>query len=286
MTGAPRILSRRDLYLFDTQGFLHVPAVLDPGVASELAGHLEALPAHHQDFSRARRWTGITQLHRAFDALSRDPQLVDRAFDVINQPMRLLESYALCYAPGGSLFMHGGNVQDTVFSDGTHATINLAFHSEYHDGKLYTSQVKTLLYLSDVDSEAEGAFCYLQGSHKANFAFPWAESGVAPGQRLCDSGFPGMGTVLPRAGDLLLLNEGLAHGAMRTRVQRYLLSFLWAPAFMADFQRIHPRRDDLRTAGYYDADYERDAAGASFPVDARSATGPLAPAGQTARGPR
>jgi hypothetical protein len=272
---AARILSRRDLYLFDTQGFLHVPRVLDAREVGELVRALDGRPAHHQDFSNARRWTGITRLDPRFAALCEDPRLVDRAFDVINQPMRLLESYALCYEPGGSLFMHGGNVQDTVFGDGTHATVNLAFRSAYHDGKLYTSQVKTLVYLSDVRSDDEGAFCFVPGSHKANYAFPWDESGAAPGQPLCDSDFPGLGKLLPRAGDLLLLNEGLTHGAMRTGVRRYLLSFLWGPAFMADFVRIHPRAGDVHSVGYYDADYERTAAGPTFPVDARSAVGPL-----------
>lgn len=273
MSGGARILRRDELYLFDTQGFLHVPQVIPREQARELAALLEEHPAHHQDFSRARRWTGITELAPPFAQLCADPRLVDRAFDVINQPMRMLESYGLCYEPGGSLFMHGGNVQDTVFSDGTHATVNLAFRSTYHDGRLYTSQVKTLLYLSDVRSEEEGAFCYIHGSHKANFAFPWADV-AGPGQRVCDSGFPGLGRVLPKAGDLLLLNEGLTHGAMRTNVRRYLLSFLWAPSFMADFVRIHPRAHDLTSIGYYDADYERTAAGESFPVDAQSAVGP------------
>ncbi len=271
----PRILSRRDLYLFDTQGVLLVPRVLDPADAGELAELLEEWPAHHQDFSKARRWSGARALHPRFEALAGDPRLVDRAFDVINQPMRLLESYALCYEPGGSIFMHGSNVQDTVFTDGTHATVNLALRTTYHDGKLYTSQVKTLLYLSDVRSEEEGAFCYVHGSHKANFPFPWAESGAAPGHRLCDSDFPGLGKVLPKAGDLLLLNEGLTHGAMQTSVRRYLLSFLWGPSFMADFVRIQPRPNDLRSVGYFDADYERSAAGDTFPVDPLSATGNL-----------
>ncbi len=270
---ASRILRRDELYLFDTRGFLHVPQVISRERAGELAALLEAYPAHQQDFSRARRWTGITALAPQFAELCADSRLVDRAFDVINQPMRMLESYGLCYEPGGSLFMHGGNVQDTVFSDGTHATINLAFRSDYHDGRLYTSQIKTLLYLSDVRSDEEGAFCYIQGSHKANFPFPW-EDVAGPGQRISDSQFPGLGKVLPRAGDLLLLNEGLTHGAMRTNVRRYLLSFLWAPSFMADFVRIHPRAKDITSVGYYDADYERAAAGESFPVDAQSAVGP------------
>ncbi|MEZ4359565.1 MAG: hypothetical protein R3B48_05245 [Kofleriaceae bacterium] len=272
MSGA-RALSRRDLYLFDTQGFLLIPRVLEATAVEELIAILERHPAHQQDFSCARRWTGLTGMHPRFAELCEDRRLVDRALDVINQPMRMLESYALCYEPGGSLFVHSGNRQDTVFTDGTHATLNLAFRSEYHDGKLYTSQVKTLLYLSDIDTEEHGAFCYLQGSHKANYALPWSEV-VAPGQRLCDSDFPALCKVLPKAGDLLLLNEGLAHGAMRTNRRRYLLSYLWAPSFMADFVRIHPRPNDVHTLGYYDADYEHDAAGATFPVDARSAVGP------------
>lgn len=261
----PRILSRRDLYLFDTQGFLHVPSVLDAAEVAELLSVLEDRPAVLQSFSNARRWDDIAKSHPRFAALGTDARLVDRAFDVINQPMRLIDTYALRYEPGGSLFMHGGNVQDTVHSDGTHSTLNMAYRSSYHDGKLYTTQVKALVYLTTVESTAQGAFCYLHGSHKANFAFPWSEAGSAPGEQLCDSAFPSIGKVLHRAGDLILLNEALAHGAMRTTVQRCFLSFLYSPAFMADFVRIHPQPDDITTLGYYDADYEAGAAGEFAP---------------------
>jgi len=274
MSMSPRILSRRDLYLFDTQGFLHVPQVLTAAEVSELRGLLEDMPSFLQEFSHARRWNNVANLHPRFAALARDARLVDHAFDVINQPMRLIDTYALRYEPGGSLFMHSGNVQDTVYPDGTHSTLNLAYRSSYHDGKLYTTQVKALVYLSTVESEDQGAFCYLHGSHKANFAFPWGEAGLAPGERLCDSAFPGVGRVLHKAGDVIFLNEALAHGAMRTTVKRSFLSFLYAPAFMADFVRIHPERDDIATLGYYDADYEAEAAGANFPVNCEACTGP------------
>lgn len=274
MSTLPRLLSKRDLYLFDTQGFLHVPQVLTPAEVSDLQGLLEGQPSFLQSFSSARRWNDIAKLHPRFAALGSDSRIVDRAFDVINQPMRLIDTYALRYEPGGSLFMHSGSVQDTVHSDGTHAALNMAYRASYHDGKLYTTQVKALVYLSTVESEQQGAFCYLHGSHKANFAFPWTEAGLSAGQKLCDSSFPGVGRVLHRAGDVILLNEALAHGAMRTTVERAFLSFLYAPAFMADFVRLHPQPNDLATLGYYDADYEAEAAGSDFPVNCEACTGP------------
>jgi ectoine hydroxylase-related dioxygenase (phytanoyl-CoA dioxygenase family) len=257
-----RVLSDRDLYLFDTQGLLLVPRLFGAEEVAELRATFETVePDLWQDFSNAHRWHHVARLHPRFAALGRDRRLVDRAFDLINQPMRLLESYSVRYQPGGSHFMHAGAVQDTTYPDGTHATINLTTQCRYHDGKLYSTQVKTIVYLTDINSIEEGAFCFIHGSHKANFAFPWAEAGLAADRTLSESSFPGLGTVLPKAGDVLLLNEALCHGATRTNRTRHIISFLWGPAFMPDFQRIVPRAGDLETVGYYDMDYERSGQG-------------------------
>jgi hypothetical protein len=253
-----RVLAHRDLYLFDTQGLLLVPQLFAAGEVAELRAAFDTVePSLWQDFSNAHRWHNVAKLHPRFAALARDPRLVDRAFDLINQPMRMLESYSVRYQPGGSHFMHAGAVQDTIHADGTHAAINLTAQSRYHDGKLYSTQVKTILYLTDVHTVEEGAFCFIHGSHKANFAFPWAEAGLAANRTLCETDFPGLGTVLPKAGDVLLLNESLCHGATRTNRTRHMISFLWGPAFMPDFERIVPRAGDLETVGYYDMDYEQ-----------------------------
>lgn len=257
-----RILSHRDLYLYDTQGLLLVPGVLAAAEVAELLAVFETLePSLWQDFANAHRWHHIAKLHPRFAALARDPRLVDRAFDLINQPMRLLETYSVRYQPGGSHFMHAGAVQDTTYPDGTHAAINLTNQCRYHDGKLYSTQVKTIVYLTDVRSIEEGAFCFIHGSHKASYAFPWAQAGLSESRTLSESDFPGLGTVLPKAGDVLLLNEALCHGATRTNRARHMMSFLWGPAFMPDFERIVPRAGDLETVGYYDMDYERAGTG-------------------------
>jgi hypothetical protein len=252
-----RVLSHRELYLFDTQGFLLVPGLFSRDEVAELRRPFDTEPATiWQDFSHARRWNHVHQMNPAFRALAADPRLVDRAFDVINQPMRMLESYALGYDPGGSIFMHSGNVQDRTYPDGTRATIHMAFRSHYHDQRLYTNLVKTLVYLTDADMEEEGAFCFIHGSHKANYPFPWTQSGIASGRTLCETDFPSLGKLLLNAGDMLLLNEGLLHGATKTNKQRFLVSLLFGPAFLADFERISPQPGDLTTKGYYDADYE------------------------------
>jgi ectoine hydroxylase-related dioxygenase (phytanoyl-CoA dioxygenase family) len=257
-----RVLSHRDLYLFDTQGLLLVPRLFGAEEVAELRATFETVePSMWQDFSNAHRWNHVAKLHPRFAARACYRRLVDRAFDLINQPMRLLESYSVRYQPGGSHFMHAGAAQDTTYPDGTHATINLAVQSRYHDGRLYSTQVKTIVYLTDIDTVDEGAFCFIHGSHKANFAFPWAEAGLAADRTLSESSFPGLGTVLPKAGDVLLLNEALCHGATRTNRTRHIVSFLWGPAFMPDFERIVPRAGDLETVGYYDMDYERSGQG-------------------------
>lgn len=258
-----RVLSHRDLYLYDTQGFLLIPGVLSRAEVEDLLNPFDQMkPSIWQEFSQANRWTHLTTLDPRFERLSTDRRLVDCAFDVVNQPMRLIESYGLRYEPGGSFFMHSGNVQNTVYSDGTHSTINLAYRCFYHDQRIYTSLVKTLVYLTDINTEKEGAFCFVHGSHKANFPFPWAEVELSNDRSLSETSFPGLGVVFPKAGDVLLLNEALCHGATRTNKSRCLLSFLYGPAFMPDFERLQPKPNDLKSVGFYDADYE--SAGSGF----------------------
>src|SRR6185503_11758431 len=127
----PRILSDRDLYLFDTQGFLLVPKVLTEEEVNYYCNLLSTTKPHRWfDFAKAERWDNIIELDPKLAALSGEPRVADRAFDVINQPMRLIETYAMAYHPGGFLYMHNGNTQSLTYTDGTYATRNMAYRCE------------------------------------------------------------------------------------------------------------------------------------------------------------
>lgn len=256
------MLSKSELYLYDTQGVLHVPGVLSAEEVEHCRSVFKDTKPHRWfDFAKADRWDDIRAIDAKINSLSNDPRIIDRVFPVINQPMRLIESYGLSYHPGGHLFMHNGNTQDLTYTDGCHATKNMAYRTEYHDGKLYSTYVKALIYLVDIESDDDGPFCFVHGSHKANYPFPWPKDSAGNPVLLAESEFPGLAKVHLRAGDMVILNDGLLHGAMRTTVpdkNRLMMTFSYAPSFMADWNRIDPVAGDIETVGYYDLADESD----------------------------
>jgi hypothetical protein len=253
-------LTGRQIYLYDTLGHLHLRGVLTAQEVEAFAGFfLRAAPDASNATLRTDRWTDLLSRGDMFRTFARDPRIVRPILNLINQPMRLVETYGHRSGAGSFLYMHNGNTQDLVYPDGVRATKNMAYRCEYHDGRLYTTYVKAIVYLTDIDAEG-GPFCYVEGSHKANFAFPWPKGADGEPILLAESDFPSLRTVPVAAGDVILLNEALLHGAMpkRSAQPRILMSYSFCPAFMADWRPLQRPSDDLTTAGYYDLDDESD----------------------------
>jgi len=75
---------------------------------------------------------------------------------------------------------------------------------------------------------------------------------------LSESGHPMLRTVPVRAGDVIVLNEALLHGASVRRCDgpRALLAASYGPSFMTDWRRLERAPGDVETAGYADLDDE------------------------------
>ncbi|MGA5133439.1 phytanoyl-CoA dioxygenase family protein [Streptomyces olivoreticuli] len=253
-------LSPEELYLFDTTGFLLIRGAFTPAEVTEARAELTRLSPADSGFANTERFQDLPGASGLFARLALDPRLVGPVREVVNQPLRVLEGYGLRRGPDSVLYLHGGNSELLDLDGGRTVGRDMSITHTYHDGKLYCPYVKTLLYLSDITTREDGSFCYIQGSHKANFPLlrPRAERGARAS--LIDEGFPTLSDVFVRAGDLLLLNEALMHGTRRKRTpgDRLLVAYGYGPTFLTDWRELDGETGDLRGAGYVDHDVEED----------------------------
>jgi hypothetical protein len=172
---------------------------------------------------------------------------------LINQPYRIIERYALRRERDSIFYLHNGNSEILHYGAGQAVQRNMSFNHTFHDGKLFCMFIKVLMYLSDVEREEDGPFCYLQGSHKANW--PWfREPGdTAKPPALTRANFPSLAYVPVEAGDALVLNEALLHGTLpkTSSGERIVMAFSYAPAFVADWKEIDKQSPDITKLGHY-----------------------------------
>ena len=260
------MLTRQELYLFDTMGYLRLEQLLDKEEIASLRDALENVPTIPSPFTNTVRYERLVEHDPVFAALAVDRRLAACALDVINQPMRLIESYSTRRTGPSVLYLHNGQSEE-FDEEGISATRNMGISHTYHDGHIYCMYVKAICYLTDITSELDGPFCYLQGSHKANFSLlkPMAGPGYRP---LVDRGFPSLAWVPVRAGDVILLNEALMHGTLRKESvrERTLLAFSYAPSFVSDYRELSRDPGDLVTMGHYETVEESLCVEAGFSV--------------------
>jgi hemin uptake protein HemP len=65
---------------------------------------------------------------------------------LINQPYRLIESYALRRDQDSVFYLHNGNSEILRYGSST-VQRNMSFSHTFHDGKLFCMFVKVLIYL-------------------------------------------------------------------------------------------------------------------------------------------
>ncbi|MFD7710182.1 phytanoyl-CoA dioxygenase family protein [Streptomyces sp. NPDC059785] len=247
-------LSPKELYLFDTMGYLRMPGFISPATAEDCRAEVRTLPSHlMKGRGDKERFDDLTRHSARFDALARSEPLLDCVRPVINQPLRLIESYGLRRTGDSRFYLHNGFSEVFPYGRGRTARRNMSFQHTYHDGHLYCMFVKLLLYLTDVASAEDGPFCCLQGSHKANF--PWFPDTKAFSRRpaLTTENFPSLDIVPAGTGDALLLNEALFHGTLpkSTECERLVLAFSYAPAFVTDWAEIDVDSEDIAKVGHY-----------------------------------
>jgi ectoine hydroxylase-related dioxygenase (phytanoyl-CoA dioxygenase family) len=257
MSGAT--LTPEQLYAFDTMGYLHIPLFLSAEQIEQARSFLTVEAEKVSADTGIERWSDLHKKFPSIQDLVCSQHVVGPVLHLINQPLRIVECYGHRSGEGSFLYMHNGSTQDQVYEGHIRATRNMAYRCEYHDGRLYTTFVKVLLYLTDIPEDG-GPFCYVEGSHKANFSFPWPDD-VRSGRRmLSESGHAAVRKVPVCAGDAIFLNEALFHGAAMRRRDgvRALLAVSFCPSFMADWRYLTRDAGDLESVGYPDLDDEGD----------------------------
>lgn len=243
--------SADELYLFDTMGYLRIPGFVSPHVVTDCRQEVMTMPS---GFMTGRgdkeRFNDIVQRSADFAEMASGDAMLACVEPVINQPLRLIESYALRRVGDSVFYLHNGNSEIVEYA-GSSVGRNMSFSHTFHDGKLFCMFIKVLVYLTDVLAPEDGPFCYLQGSHKANFPrFPDAK---AERPALTTENFSSLRQVPVRAGDALILNEALLHGTLpkSTPGERLLLAFSYAPAFVADWNEIDKDSADIAKVGHF-----------------------------------
>jgi len=248
----PSILKRDDKarieYSYDSRGLVVWPNFLTASEIEDARCSVDSLPLLEEPWHDGQKRGG--EIHRAPGCLS---TLSATLFDhpvtrlLIGYPHRLLESYAIT-RDRGQLDLHGGRAE---FLSGKDAR-DISSRSWVEDRKIYSLRVKVLVYLDDVVEPEDGRFAYVEGSHKAAFAFHRA----FPNGRM--GAFDLWRTVEVHAGDVIWLNESMLHGAEEKTSQkrRRLLAFTYGPAFMVDWRELNV--PSLQASGYHSAETEGD----------------------------
>jgi hypothetical protein len=245
-------LSEKELYLFDTMGLLRLPGFLSPGAVDQCRTEVLRLPPRVMAGRGDKvRFDELVAQSPIFDEMARSVEMRQCIEPLINQPYRLIESYALKREQDSVFYLHNGNSEVLSYGDGRSVERNMSYNHTFHNGKLYCMFVKVLVYLSALRQEADGPFCYLQGSHKANW--PWFPDLGSEKPSLTKQNFPSLELAYAEAGDAFLLNEALLHGTMpkTSGGERLVMAFSYAPAFVADWKAIDVVSDDIMKVGHY-----------------------------------
>lgn len=247
-------LTAKELYLFDAMGIVRLPGLLSRETAAQCREEVLGLSSLvMQGRGDKVRYNDLFARSPALSELAGSTAIRGLVEPVINQPYRLIESYALRRESNSVFYLHNGLSEVVRYGKDRSVRRNMSLHHTFHDGKLYCMFVKLLIYLRDVRTEEDGPFCYLQGSHKTNF--PFFKEGLDLDEKpaLNTANFPSLEHTLADAGDGLLLNEALLHGTLpkTSEGERLVMAFSYAPAFVADWKEIDAGSQDLRKLGHY-----------------------------------
>jgi hypothetical protein len=246
-------LSAQQLYLFDTVGLLHIPGFLPRDTARGCRSEVLSLPSCAMaGRGDKERFDDLVSQSPALASLACSAAVMQSVEPLISQPLRLIESYALRRERNSIFYLHNGNSEYLSYGFDRVVQRNMSFNHTFHNGNLFCMFVKVLIYLSDVTAPDDGPFCYLEGSHKANW--PWFPSDpFVERQALTSANFPSLRHVTVNTGDALIINEALLHGTLpkTTGGERLLMAFSYAPSFVADWREIDKTSADIAKLGHY-----------------------------------
>ena len=218
------MISDRDIYFFDLQGFLLLERAISPEHVSELNACIDALlpitPGEWCGYVHAHDYGGkdglnLQQIYEAgepFERLIDHPAWINQVkyfvggegtFDWHHGPLFIDENLANIRSPGEAIGVHNGGVYGV--SRCQFRVVNQKFHC---------NQINVLMALTDI-GPGDGGTMIIPGSHKANFEHPdYAKFCMNEDGASVDR-MPGAIEVFMKAGDALLFVDACSHGSAR-----------------------------------------------------------------------
>jgi hypothetical protein len=248
--GAPAgdCITDLDRYLFDLQGFLHLPGVLSPADVAEL----NALADEHVTPVDGKPMTGmvpILEWGEPYQALLDHPRVLPYLKEWVDPAMRVDSAYGIhTVAATPQLDLHLG---------GTPYAPIASYH--HRDGRSFTALTVVSWALTDVPAGEHGFVC-VPGSHKSNLRCPESIASLTVN--------PGCVKQIPvEAGDAIIFTEALTHGSYPWTLPfpRRVLFYRYIPGFMAFdvpawtdelLEQLTPRRRQLLLPPYLRRTYD------------------------------
>lgn len=210
-------MTKKELYLFDLQGYITVPNALTAEQLKELNRVLDGqLAEHAKPAERMHRFDRtLLPWSKAYRELIDNPRITPYLDELIGKSFRLDHDYCDVIRSGTnkhSSSLHGGG---TPFDS--------CMFFNHHDGRMYNGLLVVAYNLHDVNP-GDGGFGCVPGSHKANYPLPedWHELDSPPE---CVRAAPGP------AGTAIIFTEALTHGTMpwRGKHERRTLFYKYSP---------------------------------------------------------
>lgn len=239
-------------YLFDLQGFLHVPGLLTGDETRRTLEATRELEAHALGCrERSPRWRSVwgpeywrNEPHGYFahgsnergqTLMVEDFWLYPTAFDfLIGHPATtaLIAPILEPAAPGTTAYTIN-NSEVRIRYPGNQTGMHMGFPANgvpkyryaFHDNRISCMMVRMIYFLHDVGPD-QGVTCFVPGSHLGHLRMPVAGCPV--------EGEPGVVGIPVKAGDGILFTEACRHGGFPNHSEqtRYTLHIGYGPPFL------------------------------------------------------
>lgn len=250
------MVTDRDKYFFDLQGFLIRRGALTPAEVRELNATLDAIPkiqpgewygglhGHTYGTKDGVNYQQVYEAGEPFERLIDHPAWIDHikcfvggqdTFDSKHGPLFIDENMVNFREAGEAIGMHsGGN------------TWTKRNQYRFLNGQFMCCQVNALIALTDI-GPGDGATMLIPGSHKQNFPHPdIVKHQMKPGGASGDE-CEGAIEARMKAGDVLIFTDAICHGsAERTNPgQRRIVVYRYGPSWGFFRHGYRPTRELL-----------------------------------------
>ena len=236
------MVSDREIYFFDLNGFLVLRGALSKQEVADINTGIDALlpiqPGEWKGYVHGHNFgdndgLNLQQIYEggeAFEKLIDHPSWIEKVkhfvggastFDYNHGPLFIDESFVNIRGPGEAIGLHSGG------HEGTKRT-----QFRYYNGKFHCGQINILMALTDIGPD-DGATMVVPSSHKSHFPHPDSEAHKMRGQVASVDHVEGAIEIHMDAGDVILFVDALCHGSAERRNggNRRIIVFRYGPSW-------------------------------------------------------